>query len=130
MKLSLISLAAFLSFINTPTIQAKKIHAESTQETPEEKALNVFRGFFTDPNYEVTKSFKTMCHEAIPYLEKSSDPDLKALAKVLRTICTKANIMIIGGALVKYSGLIQNLFGDMLPAMELKSRLNKAIAIK
>jgi len=145
-KLSLFGLAALLALVNASTIKANVDEGyESDQEqtvtievvgvtvtateTPEEKALAIIKPFFTDPNYEVTKSFRAMCCEVVPHLEQSPDPVLKAIAQVLKEVCKKNNPVMVGLALKKYENTIKQFIGEMLPGNVLLARLNKALKI-
>lgn len=134
-KFSLIYLTAFGAFMSSPQLQAstgKIYHVDGTDySTPEDAAFAVFKPFFTDPNYQVTESFCSLCHKSIHFLEKpESQPESKKLAEALRKVCKEKNIKTIGQSLIQYQNTITQGFGQLVGKFTILARLQKAFTFK
>ena len=136
LHLPLIYLTVFAALNISSTIKAESITTENGTHiicTPEQKALAVFNDFFTnpDPNHVIEKSFYEMCLEVIPHLEKSEEKELRDLAGVLKTVCNKNNLYVIGAALKKYVNVITKYLGDnIVDGNILKKRIITALSKK
>lgn len=132
-KLSLIYLTAFVCLAPSVSLNAEL--------TPENAGVEVFKNFFTQPEKEYvhTKSFESMCREAIPHLEKSKDSQVVQLVTALKKIAASANPMVIGTALKKYKDVIVKYLiqagavkteKDIVDATTLFKRLVAALTLK